>query len=76
MTKKDGTKPFCVDYRKLNAVTIKDAYQAPRIDETFDALRGAKWFATLDLVSGYWQVALDDDASKKSTFVVRNGLYR
>ncbi len=65
-----------MDYRKLNAVTIKDAYPVPRIDETFDALNGAKWFTTLDLASGYWQVALDEDASQKSTFVVRNGLHR
>ena len=69
-------KRFCVDYRKLNAVTIKDAYPVPRIDETFDALSGAKWFSTLDLASGYWQVALDEDASQKSAFVVRNGLYQ
>ena len=48
----------------------------PRIDETFDALRGAKWFCTLDLASGYWQVALDEDASQKSAFIVRNGLYQ
>ena len=73
--KKDGTKCFCVDYRKLYAVTVKDAYPVPRIDETFDALSGAKWFSTLDLASGYWQVALDEDASQKSTFVVRNRLY-
>ncbi len=76
VSKKDGTKCFCVDYRRLNAVTIKDAYPVPRIDETFDALSGAKWIMTLDLASGYWQVALDEDASQKSTFVVRNGLYR
>ena len=76
VSKKDGTKRFCVDYRKLNSVTIKDAYPVPRIDETFDALSGVKWFSTLDLASGYWQVALDDDASQKSSFVVRNGLYR
>ena len=76
VNKKDGTKRFCVDYRKLNAVTIKDAYPVPRIDETFDALKGAKWFTTLDLASGYWQVTLDEDASQKSTFVVRNGLFR
>ena len=74
--KKDGTKRFCVDYRGLNAVTIKDAYPVPRIDETLDALSGAQWFSALDLASGYWQVALDEEASQKSTFVVRNGLYR
>mgnify|MGYP000034807019 CR=1 FL=1 len=74
--KKDGSQRFCVDYRGLNRVTIKDAYPVPRIDETLDALANAEWFSTLDLASGYWQVALDEDASQKSTFVVRNGLYR
>ena len=74
--KKDGTKRLCIDYRQLNEVTIKDAYPIPRIDETIDALGKAKWFSTLDLSSGYWQVALDEDAQEKSTFVVRNGLYK
>ena len=73
--KKDGTKRFCIDYRRLNKVTIKDAYPIPRIDDSLDALGGSKWFSTLDLASGYWQVELDDDAKKKSAFVVRGGLY-
>ena len=46
--KKNGTTRFCVDYRKLNAFTIKDAYLLPRIDESLDHLSGAKWFSTLD----------------------------
>ena len=74
--KKDGSKRLCIDYRGLNAVTIKDAYPVPRIDDTLDALEGAKWFSTLDLASGYWQVALDEEARQKSSFVVRGGLYR
>lgn len=74
--KKDGARRLCVDYRGLNARTIKDAYPVPRIDETLDELGGSRWFSTLDLASGYWQVALDEDASQKSSFVVRNGLYR
>ena len=74
--KKDGTKRLCVDYRNLNEVTIKDAYPIPRIDETLDALGSAKWFSTLDLSSGYWQVALDEEAQDKTSFIVRNGLYR
>ena len=74
--KKDGTWRFCVDYRKLNAVTQYDAYPLPRIDESLDALSGSHYFSTLDLVSGYWQVPLSEDAKEKSTFTTRNGLWR
>ena len=74
--KKNGDWRFCIDYRKLNHVTCKDAYPIPRIDESLDALGGSKWFTTLDLVSGYWQLPLSEDAKEKSAFVTRSGLWQ
>ena len=57
--KKDGSTRFCVDFRKVNQVTKKDAQSLPRIDDTLDTLGAAKWFSTLDLASGYWQVEVE-----------------
>jgi transposase InsO family protein len=74
--KKDSTWRFCVDYRRLNDITVKDAYPLPRIDDTLDALAGSQYFSTLDLLSGYWQVPLDTDAQEKSAFVTRGGLWK
>ena len=54
MVRKDNLWRFCVDYRKLNSVTHRDAYPSPRIDATLDALSGFSLFSTLDLTSGYW----------------------
>jgi len=65
-----------VDYRKLNSVTIQDAYLLPRIDESLDDLVGSKYFSTLDLLSGYWQVLLSPDAQVKAAFITRDELWK
>jgi hypothetical protein len=72
--KKDGTVRFCVEFRKWNNVTKKDSYPLPRIDDCLDALRGAKWFSTVDLQSGYWQVQMDECDKEKTAFVTCRGL--
>jgi len=69
--KKDGSWRFCVDYRKLNSVTIQDAYPLPQIDESLDALAGSRYFSTLDLLSGYYQVPFSPDAQDKAAFITR-----
>ena len=66
---------FCVDYRKLNAVTHRDAYPLPRIDETLQALSGSQWFTTLDMLSGYWQVGIAEKDREKTAFVTQEGLF-
>ena len=74
--KKDGSIRFCVDYRKLNSLTIKDAYPLPRIDTCLDTLSGAAWYSTFDLRSGFHQVAMEPKDANKATFICHKGTYR
>ena len=68
VTKKDGNTHFCMDYRRLNARTKKDAFLLPRIDDSLNSLSGQSWFSTLDLAGGYWQVKLSENAKPKTAF--------
>nr|XP_034334873.1 uncharacterized protein LOC117692026 [Crassostrea gigas] len=68
--KADGSLRFCIDLRKLNNRTIKDAYTLPRIEDTLDRLDGATYFSKLDLKSGYWQVEIREEDKKKTAFTV------
>ena len=76
ITKKDGKTRFCVDYRELNQVTVKDAYPLPRVEDCIDNLEGAQWFCTMDVQSGFWQVELDPKDKEKTSFCTRLGLYQ
>ena len=71
--KKDGSLRFCVDFRQLNAATVKDVHPLPRIDDLLDALQGARWFSTLDLKRGYWQVPIMERDKEKTAFRTSSG---
>jgi len=72
--KKNGS--YCVDYRRMNSVTIKDAFPVPDVKDALDSLRGAKYFATIDLLSGYWQLGMPQRAKERSAFCTRRVLYQ
>ena len=73
--KRNGKLCICVDYRHLNSVTKPDAYTLPRIDDLLDQLGSAKYFTTLDLASGYWQMRVADDSIEKTAFTMPQGLF-
>ena len=74
--KPDGTLRFCVDYRRLNAITVRDTYPLPRMDECIDSLGEANVFTTLDCNSGYWQIPVAAKDQDKTTFTCHEATYR
>ncbi|GBC38977.2 retroviral-like aspartic protease 1 [Rhizophagus irregularis DAOM 181602=DAOM 197198] len=75
VNKKTGDKRFCIDFRKINQMTITDAYPLPRIDDLLEKFRVAKWFTTIDLASGYWQIEMKEEDKEKTAFICNQGLY-
>ena len=73
--KKDGSKRFCVDYRKVNELTKKDRYPIPRVDDSLDLLAGNQYFTCLDLQSGYWQLPVAPEDIEKTAFITPVGLF-
>ena len=73
--KKDGSLRLCVDYRRLNAKTVRDQFPLPRIEESIDAIGNAKWFSTMDLASGLNQVAMDEEDRHKTAFTTPFGIF-
>lgn len=73
--KKNGKVRPCVDYRRLNAVTIKDAFPLPRIQDCLDTVAGATIFSTFDLTSGYHQIPVRSEDIHKTAFVTKYGLF-
>ncbi|CAI5671482.1 unnamed protein product [Oreochromis niloticus] len=73
--KKNGQVRLCIDYRRLNLQTIKDAYSLPKLEDTFSALNGSQWFSVLDLKSGYYQIEVEEADKPKTAFVCPLGFW-
>ena len=74
--KKDGSLHFCIDFQRLNTLTIKDSHPLPHICETLESLAGAAHYSTFDLNLGFWQVPMDEESKQYTTFTLGSmGLY-
>jgi hypothetical protein len=75
VAKPDGSTRFCMDYRKVNIITVRDSYPLPRLYECIDSLGDANIFTTLDCNSGYWQIPVRPGDREKTTSTSHEGLY-
>lgn len=73
--KRDGTERWCVDYKALNDVTVKDTFPLPLVEDCLDTLSGSSWFSKLDANSAYWQVKISAPDRKKTAFLTKYGLF-
>ena len=73
--KRDGSVRWCIDYRGLNAVTVKDVFPLPLIEDCMDSLAGKEWFSKLDANSAYWQIRIKESDRKKTAFTTKYGLF-
>src|SRR6266498_3819471 len=76
VSKKDGSIRFCVDYKKVNDLTIVDAHPLPIVNDTVDKIGGKKYYTSIDLASNYWQVEIDENSQDIIAFVTPWGLYQ
>ena len=74
--KKDGSLRFCINFRRLNALTVKDSHPLPHICETLESLAGTAHYSTIDMNSGFWQVPMDEESKQYTAFTLGSmGLY-
>ena len=66
---------FCVDYRKLNSIVVREAYPLPRVDDCLGALKGSKYFSSIDITTAFWQVPMDEESRHLTAFATHDGLY-
>ena len=74
--KRDGAVRYCIDFRRLNSITVKDAFPLPLISDCLDALAGTQFFSTLDMASGYYQIEIAPEDRDKTAFVTKYGLFQ
>jgi putative transposase len=75
LVKKDGIRRFCGDYRPLNAQTRRDSFPMPLVKDVISQLGNSSWFTTLDLQSGFWQIRMIPENMKKTSLIIKTGLY-